>query len=636
MTSSTKISNEDCKDFLEGKCKKLFCDKLHNYSKLHKKENNITFLKNFADLQKDFSLVSKCKTKFNELDLMFICDCTKSMEPYLLTIKRQIIEIILNNYLINPFDDIIISFIGYRDIKDKQRFEIKDFTNDYLSLIDYILAIDADGNGDFPEDIPGALDKALKLSWRANSSKYCVLITDAPCHGKKYSNKEYEDDYPDGDPNGLNPEFLIRDFAIKNINLYFIKINNDNDKMNEIFNNSYKCAHKKHKPIIFVELGKASEHLGIIALDSSNETSKKNSLEKKSLESLLSQISRERQNLSLSLNEEFNEESHAIKFNVVIKLDLKVDTSRTFDNFISTNKNKVNAICHSFLIKKDRHMNINWENPYISHYTVNTKCIIDDIPFNEGALRYAYYLYDKEVQMNYVAKLDKKLNILRDNLKDYSRELESITICHHISNEFDERIINFIPKNQTNILIKYIHCYIYEITSPSPSHKYYYVENYLPGEYEKYNNNSGWVTEDMSEQSLVAQAFSHFSYQYTQGYLMIVDLQGVGGILTDPQIHCLNKDKFGIGNLGYVGFIRFFLSHNCNKYCKALGLIHPKNADFKVDIDNFEFFVEKYEQPKNKDDEIYTLCDLCRKPFKINALKAFDLRKKCWEPFCDE
>ena len=54
---------------------------------------------------------------------------------------------------------------------------------------------------------------------------------------KKYSNKEYEDDYPEGDPNGLNPELLISEFAIKNIILFLIKINNDNDKMNEIFNN---------------------------------------------------------------------------------------------------------------------------------------------------------------------------------------------------------------------------------------------------------------------------------------------------------------------------------------------------------------------------------------------------------------
>ena len=137
-----------------------------------------------------------------------------------------------------------------------------------------------------------------------------------------------------------------------------------------------------------------------------------------------------------------------------------MDTSRTFDIFLSNKNKTVNAICHSFLIKKDRHMNIDWENPYFTHETVETNCIIDEIPFSEGALRYAYYLYDNEVNMNYVAKLDKEISNTRDNLEGYSKELESITICHHIANQFDERIVNIIPKNQTNILLKYIHCYI--------------------------------------------------------------------------------------------------------------------------------------------------------------------------------
>lgn len=39
---------------------------------------------------------------------------------------------------------------------------------------------------------------------------------------------------------------------------------------------------------------------------------------------------------------------------------------------------------------------------------------------------------------------------------------------------------------------------------------------------------------------MISQAFSHYSYQFTEGYLMVVDLQGASGILTDPQIHCLD------------------------------------------------------------------------------------------------
>ncbi len=66
MTSSTKISNEDCIDFLEGKCNKLFCDKIHNYSKIYKKKNNMLFQTNFTSLQNDFLKLSKYKNKLYE------------------------------------------------------------------------------------------------------------------------------------------------------------------------------------------------------------------------------------------------------------------------------------------------------------------------------------------------------------------------------------------------------------------------------------------------------------------------------------------------------------------------------------------------------------------------------------------
>ena len=639
MTSRTKISNEDCPDFLEGKCKKLFCDKIHNYSKIYKKQNNIEFLNNFSSLQKDFIVLTEYQKKLyenQELDMMFICDCTGSMDPWILAVKNEIKNIIAYIIENNPFVKIQMSFVGYRDIKDDKRFEIKDFTNNFEALEDFISQIKAEGGGDYPEDIAGALNQALKLSWRNNSAKYCLLIADAPCHGKKYREEDYEDDYPDGDPYGLTPEFLISDLAKKNINLYFIKINNDNDKMNEIFNNSYIAANTEHSPIIIAELGNSTENLGFIVSVSCEQTLSKVTVDKIPLENVLSEISKQNKNrLSKTLIDAIiSKKKSESEIKIVREFKQKVDKTRTFDNFIASYKKPIDAICHSYIIKKDRHLNMNWKNPYISHYKVETKCIIDDIPFSEGCERYAYFLYDEDVKMKYVAKLRKEFIESKNMLEDYSKELESITVCHHIANEFDERIVNIVPKDKTNILLNYIHCYIYEVLSPKP--KYYYVENYIPGKYIKYNNNAGWIRTNIADQTLVAQAFSHFSYQYTQGYLMIVDLQGVGGFLTDPQIHCLDEDKFGIGNFGYIGFIKFFLTHKCNKYCKELGLIHPNKINYNIDIDNFDFFVEKYEDPTNKNDEVYTLCDLCRKPFKINVVKSLDLRKKCWDPFCDE
>ena len=101
---------------------------------------------------------------------------------------------------------------------------------------------------------------------------------------EKIYNKDYDDDYSDGDPNGLYPEFLISDFPIKNITLYFIKINKYNDKMNEIFNNCYMYAHKKHKPNIIAEIGKSTESFEFVVSVSSNEALIRHTLDNISLD----------------------------------------------------------------------------------------------------------------------------------------------------------------------------------------------------------------------------------------------------------------------------------------------------------------------------------------------------------------
>ena len=51
----------------------------------------------------------------------------------------------------------------------------------------------------------------------------------------------------------------------------------------------------------------------------------------------------------------------------------------------------------------------------------------------------------------------------------------------------------------------------------------------------------------------------------------MIDVQGVGDLLTDPQIHTLSGSGYGRGNMGLRGMALFFATHKCNAICAQLG-----------------------------------------------------------------
>jgi hypothetical protein len=94
-------------------------------------------------------------------------------------------------------------------------------------------------------------------------------------------------------------------------------------------------------------------------------------------------------------------------------------------------------------------------------------------------------------------------------------------------------------------------------------------ERAIQGEYLKHNNNSGYVE---PHRRATPQAFSHFTFQASGGRLIIVDIQGVGDLYTDPQVHSIEGGGYGEGNLGANGFALFFSAHRCSPLCARLGL----------------------------------------------------------------
>ena len=105
------------------------------------------------------------------------------------------------------------------------------------------------------------------------------------------------------------------------------------------------------------------------------------------------------------------------------------------------------------------------------------------------------------------------------------------------------------------------------------------IEKYLEGIFTKYINNTGDINhEDKSEVAAKAQTFVHYSYITSRKQIMILDLQGVGFNLCDPEIasNTLRADDSSIyfcaGNLSKGAIDTFCAQHLCNEYCRSLNL----------------------------------------------------------------
>ena len=191
------------------------------------------------------------------LDLLFIMDITESMQD-LLDETRDSIKYILDKIKRDcPGIDVRFAYEGYRDFADLkagQKYYTIDFETDDLDLFKSKLnEITAIGGGDDAEDVAGGLNAGLKMNWRSNA-RYAILIADAPGHGNQYHDNEVQDDYGNGDPNGLVIEDLMEKYVDNNINLCLTKIDDYTDIMFDKMMQAYKLrsAQSKDKPKIEV------------------------------------------------------------------------------------------------------------------------------------------------------------------------------------------------------------------------------------------------------------------------------------------------------------------------------------------------------------------------------------------------
>lgn len=206
-----------------------------------------------------------------------------------------------------------------------------------------------------------------------------------------------------------------------------------------------------------------------------------------------------------------------------------------------------------------------WNSQFASWTPRNTRLVVGHMPFAEGAMRASYYAVDLAApQALFVAKRYRKKRVR-------SSQYFNDASMHWVSNHWADMFNSYNPPKP----VQFVPAAVAELTGRNCGGRTFVlgIEPYLAGKFRKYNNNNGFVaTSGSNIQRSTPQAFSHFTYHYSCGELMIVDIQGVGDAYTDPQLLTTDGEGYGRGNLGRAGMKKFFKTHKCNAVCGFLHL----------------------------------------------------------------
>ncbi|KAJ1569902.1 hypothetical protein HK096_010556 [Nowakowskiella sp. JEL0078] len=164
------------------------------------------------------------------IDIAFILDLTRSMDPWLDVTRLKIRQITQELAVKYPDSIARFSFVGYKDF-DKNTLQpfyvVHDF-NTAQAILDKISNLQCDGGDDFCEDVLGAFSQLTSLSWRAKT-RLVIFVADAPAHHEYFHDCGPQNDrfHNCPDPAGRGPqtaEELMRFLANSEIEIHAFKI----------------------------------------------------------------------------------------------------------------------------------------------------------------------------------------------------------------------------------------------------------------------------------------------------------------------------------------------------------------------------------------------------------------------------
>ncbi|XP_048188387.1 transient receptor potential cation channel subfamily M member 7 isoform X3 [Perognathus longimembris pacificus] len=149
------------------------------------------------------------------------------------------------------------------------------------------------------------------------------------------------------------------------------------------------------------------------------------------------------------------------------------------------------------------------------------------------------------------------------------REIQQQRAAQKLTFAFNQMKPKSIPYSPRFLEVFLLYCH--------SAGQWFAVEECMTGEFRKYNNNNGDEIIPTNILEEIMLAFSHWTYEYTRGELLVLDLQGVGENLTDPSVIKAEEKRssdmvFGPANLGEDAIKNFRAKHHCNSCCRKLKL----------------------------------------------------------------
>lgn len=172
--------------------------------------------------------------------------------------------------------------------------------------------------------------------------------------------------------------------------------------------------------------------------------------------------------------------------------------------------------------------------------------------------------------------------VVKENKESYMWKETDWDTCKSMHQEAQILASGFNQFSDTNYPISFTDISVAQVTETSDTNstpklnEYCVVEDYIPGQFNKWCNNYGFISAEAKNSHTSMPAFMHWSWWYSNGEKMISDLQGVrkgnpqSYILTDPAMLSLSGN-YGATDMGVEGMAMFFLHHDkCNSFCESL------------------------------------------------------------------